>query len=503
MNGPQNFPPPAMTPQTPPPAAKGRNWLGCGCGGLILLAVLCVVGGVGLIEFMRLDSWNTGTAAFQEGQCLDAIEDLERVESFSGVGLAERFDADFDPAQVGGMIEECEAFQSAVAPAAGEAYGRATAYLMDFQEKFPDSDLNGVAQERIGEWYEEAGVEAFASGDFCQALQAEAGMAQLEPLEREIPTLIFQCGKNYVADGDYENGLVFLARFREDYPDSELIPEVEQALAEAEIAYAEALGAPEISQPSVVGTAPAGQVIWSVRNDSPNRIQIILTGEETLIEEIEVCDDCIEYERVPKSCPEIGPVRDIQLPPGDYQVVVKAIGDDSITPYRGSFTFEGGTAYDECFYVSSGEGYDPADDEAVAGPGDFPITIVETVSTYDLSPGMCFEFPQEYVGDVDVYDCAEAHLYEVFAVFDVEDGADASFPGDDAIFEIADEACLPYFEPYVGIDYDLSLLYYFAFYPDQSSWEGGDRELACVLYQPDDAGSEDLRLLGTMQGAAR
>ncbi len=504
MNAPQDFPPPNPIPQTQPaPPAKKRSFLGCGCGGLILAAVVCVVAGIGILEFMRFDSWKTGFAAYREGQCLDAIQNLERVVDFDGVGLVERFDSTFDTDRAPTLIEECEAFQSAVAPAEGDAFGRSTAYLMEFQEEFPDSELNGIARDRIVEWYEDAGIEDFADADFCPALQEGAGIEQLEPLADEIPALTFQCGKNYIADGDYENGLVFLARFREDYPDHELIPEVEQALAEAEVAYAEELGAPEISQPSVVGTAPEGRVLWSVQNDSPNRIQIILIGEETLIEEIEVCDDCIEYERVPKACPELGPVRDIELPPGDYQVVVKAIGDDSVTPYRGSFTFEGGTAYDECFYISSGDGYNPADDPIVAPPGELPTTILETVSTYDLAPGMCYEYPAEYVGDVDLYDCAEPHLYEIFAVFDLEDPADAPYPGDDEVYNRAYEACAPYFEPYVGIDYDLSLLYYFAFYPDESSWATGDREIACVLYQPDDTGNEDLRLIGSMAGAER
>jgi hypothetical protein len=502
MNAPENPPPYTTVAQTPAPA-KGRNFLGCGCGGLILAVVLCVVAGVGILEFMRFDSWNTGLAAYRDGQCLDAIEDLERVVDFDGVGLVERFDSTFDTARAPELIAECEAFQSAVAPAEGDAFGRSTAYLMEFQEDFPNSDLNKIARERIGDWYEDAGLEEFADEDFCQAFQEGMGIEQLEMLEADLPEITFQCGKNYVADGDYENGLVFLARFREEYPDHELIPDVEQVLAEAEVAYAEALGAPEISQPSAVGTAPEGRVLWSVQNDSPNRIQIILTGEETLIEEIEVCDDCVEYELAPKSCPEIGPVRDIELPPGDYQVVVKAIGDDSVTPYRGSFAFEGGTAYDECFYISSGEGYNAADDPVVASPEEFPTTILQTVSTYDLEPGMCYEYPAEYVGDVDVYDCAEPHLYEIFAVFDLEDPLDAPYPGDEEVYTLADEACATYFEPYVGIDYDLSLLYYFPFYPDESSWATGDREIACVLYQPDDSGNEDLRLLGSMQGAER
>lgn len=502
MNEPQTPPPYTTVSQTPPPA-KGRNFLGCGCGGLILAAVVCVVAGIGLLEFMRFDSWNTGVAAYREGQCLDAIEDLERVVDFDGVGLVERFDSTFNTDRAPVMIDECEAFQSAVAPAEGEAFGRSTAYLMEFQEDFPNSELNKIARERIADWYEEAGIEDFADDDFCQGLQEGVGIEQLELLESDIPALTFQCGKNYVAEGDYENGLVFLARFREDYPDHELIPEVEQTLAEAEIAFAEALGAPEISQPSAVGTAPDGRVIWSVRNDSPNRIQIILTGEETLIEEIEVCDECVEYEIVPKSCPEIGPVREIELPPGDYQVVVKAIGDDSVTPYRGSFAFEGGTAYDECFYISSGDGYNAADDPVVASSGEFPTTILQTVSTYDLEPGTCYEYPTDYVGDVDVYDCAEPHLYEVFAVFDLDNPLDTPYPGDEEVYALADEACETYFEPYVGIEYDLSVLYYFPFYPDESSWATGDREIACVLYQPDDTGSEDLRLIGSMEGAER
>lgn len=504
MNAPQNYPPPTPTTQpTPAPASRGRNLLGCGCGGIVLLMVLCIVAGVGLLEFIRLDSWNNGIAAYSNGECLTAIEQFERVEELPGVGLAERFNENFNPERAPVLIEQCEAFQNAVAPAQGDGFGRATAYLMDFYGEYPDSALNTIARERISDWYEEAGTEAFANNDFCQALQAGDGMEQLSAITSDLPALTYQCGLNYVAEEDYENGLVFLTRFRQQYPDDVLIPQVEETLAEAEVAYAEALGAPEISQPSAVGTAPAGRVIWSVRNDSPQRIQIILTGEETVIEEIEVCDECGEFERDPKSCPEVGPIREIELPAGNYQVVVKAIEDEDVTPYRGSFSFEGGTAYEECFFITSGDGYVAADDPVVAPPGALPTSIVDTVSSYDIEPGTCFEFPLEYVGDVDVYDCNEPHFYEVFAVFNLEDPADAPFPGDEEIFNITDEECLPYFEPYVGIDYDFSLLYFFAFYPDEFSWSDGDREIACILYQPGDNANEDLRLIGSMEGAER
>ena len=46
----------------------------------------------------------------------------------------------------------------------------------------------------------------------------------------------------------------------------------------------------------------------------------------------------------------------------------------------------------------------------------------------------------------------------------------------------ADDNCIARFKPYVGADYMDSSLNVSYFYPSDASWEQGDREIICVLY---------------------
>jgi hypothetical protein len=75
--------------------------------------------------------------------------------------------------------------------------------------------------------------------------------------------------------------------------------------------------------------------------------------------------------------------------------------------------------------------------------------------------------------------CSAPHDYEVYAVFDVND---PSFPGDEAMSEIAFERCLAQFEGFVGRDYETSSLDITSLYPTKESWDiHDDREVICAL----------------------
>lgn len=104
-------------------------------------------------------------------------------------------------------------------------------------------------------------------------------------------------------------------------------------------------------------------------------------------------------------------------------------------------------------------------------------------NVFDLSVGDCFDDTEDISGgevsDVPIVDCSEPHDNEVFHTFEVDDG---EFPGDDGIVAEAQEQCVPAFEEYVGTDYASSRLDVFPITPTEKSWEGGDREIVCALY---------------------
>jgi hypothetical protein len=113
----------------------------------------------------------------------------------------------------------------------------------------------------------------------------------------------------------------------------------------------------------------------------------------------------------------------------------------------------------------------------------------EDVSVFDLEVGDCFSGGENgEVSEVSVVDCDDEHAYEVFALVDHEAGPDDAYPGDEELEEFADDQCTgDEFESYVGISYDVSIYYSTWLTPTERSWdELGDREVVCVLYEPED-----------------
>ncbi|HET8778031.1 MAG TPA: septum formation family protein [Candidatus Limnocylindria bacterium] len=106
----------------------------------------------------------------------------------------------------------------------------------------------------------------------------------------------------------------------------------------------------------------------------------------------------------------------------------------------------------------------------------------EETSVFDLEIGDCFDASGDQVDTVTILDCDAPHTYEAFAIFDHEGGADAPYPGDEALLEYADSACQPYFEEYVGIAYPDSQYWITSVTPSRETWdEAGDREIVCTL----------------------
>ena len=107
------------------------------------------------------------------------------------------------------------------------------------------------------------------------------------------------------------------------------------------------------------------------------------------------------------------------------------------------------------------------------------------VSVLDLRPGICFNIDEAETDTVASVPCTQAHEFEVFFVVDYPGGRD--YPSDDALEDFEDETCEgDAFESYVGLDYPSSRYYADAFLPTEETWAEGDREVVCILYDPDD-----------------
>ncbi len=120
---------------------------------------------------------------------------------------------------------------------------------------------------------------------------------------------------------------------------------------------------------------------------------------------------------------------------------------------------------------------------AVIGVGAFSF-FDSSKTVDDIAVGDCLNVPEEDIfSTIDPIDCAEPHDLEVFALVDLT-GISVGYPGDDAVYEAAYNACWDEFEGYVGVPYEDSVLYLDVFTPTLEGWdERGDRIANCVLYE--------------------
>ena len=122
----------------------------------------------------------------------------------------------------------------------------------------------------------------------------------------------------------------------------------------------------------------------------------------------------------------------------------------------------------------------------------------------ELAVGQCFDaesFADETstdYGTITVADCAGPHDAEIFHVAQYPAEAGAPFPGDDALFEHVEVACIPAFGQFVGIDYYESRLDFDVFVPTEATWRKyDDHQITCFVIEPDFT-----ELDGTKAGAA-
>ena len=124
---------------------------------------------------------------------------------------------------------------------------------------------------------------------------------------------------------------------------------------------------------------------------------------------------------------------------------------------------------------------DGASDASGAGG---PAAPEGEIAFWDLEVGMCIndENLDDTVSTIPLVDCDQAHDSEVYAIVTLPSGP---YPGDDEVNVLADEACLDAFRPYVGTSYQRSLYYYAYYWPDKRNYAVGDRDVICILFDPE------------------
>ncbi|MGX2994757.1 DUF4190 domain-containing protein [Streptomyces sp. JNUCC 64] len=123
--------------------------------------------------------------------------------------------------------------------------------------------------------------------------------------------------------------------------------------------------------------------------------------------------------------------------------------------------------------------------------------------TFSVSKGECFTTPSGGIDgityDVDEVPCGDPHDGEAFGTYRVAGGAGAAFPGDQKLWDQADDRCQVLGSAYAMDSWTLPDdvdLYYFT--PTRESWKLGDREVSCVFGHTDG----ETRLTGSLRNDA-
>ena len=112
----------------------------------------------------------------------------------------------------------------------------------------------------------------------------------------------------------------------------------------------------------------------------------------------------------------------------------------------------------------------------------------QAVSVFKVSVGQCFatpEKPQTELTDLQSLPCDGPHRQEAYAVLAYQQPAGVqgdAYPGDALLANYANAACAESFEPYVGVSYLNSSLYFTFLVPSARGWqESDDRSVICFV----------------------
>jgi hypothetical protein len=126
------------------------------------------------------------------------------------------------------------------------------------------------------------------------------------------------------------------------------------------------------------------------------------------------------------------------------------------------------------------------------------ITSSGNMEMSDLRVGDCFDLkdPEESeVEEVEAKPCNVGHQYELYHLVEMPG---AEYPSDNEFTAFLQNECVPAFNAYVGMDYEVSALDILPFTPTTELWDSGDHGVQCTVYDPDDA-----ELTSSLRGAAR
>lgn len=312
-------------------------------GAIFAVLALMIVGGV-LAGQHYERAYDQGHAAYLDGNCVAALDKLGDAATASDKDLAARARAD---------QQECQAYLAAGdLRTQGEASKAALAYS-EFLVKYPRSPMAPAVLTEGRTTIAQAPADLVGSAEVCTELDRLQTQQLVSPVAEVLPPLLRTCAETLESSGDLVAALGMLSRFRTDFPDHPLRADVDAAFVRVSLAEAEASGAGDLGSPANIGpSGEAGDLVSiEIHNATTESLTVILQGSDVRVEQLGPCAECQNTAAGSETCPQAAPVGRYVVKPGTYEVVVKASSGSRVTPFRGTWVFEPGGGYADCFFI--------------------------------------------------------------------------------------------------------------------------------------------------------
>ena len=313
---------------------------------LTLAGLLLFWGGSWVLNSIQERSYYSGIRAYEAGDCQGALTKFEQF-------VADRAPDSNDPkdlvAQAQAKQAECQAYQKATTVNdPGGQLGDAAV----FAQQYGQSGLLSPLREAIAPVAEQTDINTLTTDPTCQRLEAVRNTQLIPPLTDKLPQLYQTCGALFTEAGEQGNAIAVYEQFLDHYPQHSLADPIKQSYAKAVFDEANQQGAGALPTPGRSGATGDGSTVVRIRNNSPEKMRIVLSGPTPRVEELAPCEDCVVHtpSNIPEGCSLQGPEGVYTMQPGGYQAVVKSIGA-TVTPFTGNWALEGGSIYSHCFFM--------------------------------------------------------------------------------------------------------------------------------------------------------
>lgn len=247
----------------------------------------------------------------------------------------------------------------------------------DLLTTFPDSDQAAKVEPDVERAVDKA-VKAVGGDDPCiavdrletlgsqvKALPGEkAGVAvglaaASKKAEDSASAGVYTCGVDQYKDGEFAEAVTSMNDFVDANKKHKNAPRAKKIAIAAEIAQEVPAAGKKLPT-----TRTGGSISVTVKNDSPDEIQVMYTGPVTGTFTLKGCGTCTSYDWSstlvssfkPCSGNDKYPQRTISLPVGTTYFLHKPKGDNASSAASDTAKLEPGYIYTECAYVTSGYG---------------------------------------------------------------------------------------------------------------------------------------------------